>query len=234
MDAVLADTPIAYWRLDESAGMIARDSSGHGNDGTYIGGVHPGTAGAIANDPDTAATFDGATGYMDGGNRFAFAQFSDTSGVFEATLFSEVLSASRELLDQGVPVLIAVDGRLDGDQVRLMAQSIEPLDKAAAGVGASLRIYLNDAGPVELLKTLLQREAKGKGRIWLVAMTGEREVEIALRGGFGCSPQLRQAILEYVDAHNDKRKPFRWTKTADEILDKMRRFGLRTQQVHAQ
>ena len=27
-------------------------------------------------------------------------------------------------------------------------------------------------------------------------------------------------------------KPFQWTKTADEILDKMRRFGLRTQQVH--
>jgi DNA polymerase III subunit alpha len=128
------------------------------------------------------------------GNRFAFAQFSDTSGVFEATLFSEVLSASRELLDQGVPVLIAVDGRLDGDQVRLMAQSIEPLDKAAASVGASLRIYLNDASPVEQLKTLIQREARGKGRIWLVALTGEREVEIALRGGFGCSPQLRQAI----------------------------------------
>jgi hypothetical protein len=27
-------------------------------------------------------------------------------------------------------------------------------------------------------------------------------------------------------------KPFRWTKAADEILDKMRRFGIRTQQVH--
>ncbi|HYB10356.1 MAG TPA: DNA polymerase III subunit alpha, partial [Alphaproteobacteria bacterium] len=128
------------------------------------------------------------------GNRFAFAQFSDTSGVFEATLFSEVLSASRELLDQGAPVLLAVDGRVDGDQVRLMAQSIEPLDKAAAEVGASLRIYLNDLGPVEPLKSLIQREAKGKGRIWLVALTGEREIEIALRGGFGCSPQLRQAI----------------------------------------
>ena len=37
----------------------------------------------------------------------------------------------------------------------------------------------------------------------------------------------------YVDAHNENGKPFRWTKTADEILDKMRRFGLRTQQVHA-
>jgi transposase len=58
--------------------------------------------------------------------------------------------------------------------------------------------------------------------------------EKALRRGSHTSvPQLRAAILAYVDAHNDKGKPFKWTKTADEILDKMRRFGLRTQQVHA-
>jgi transposase len=58
--------------------------------------------------------------------------------------------------------------------------------------------------------------------------------EKALRRGSHTSvPQLREAILAYVEAHNDKGKPFTWTKTADEILDKMRRFGLRTQQVHA-
>lgn len=45
-------------------------------------------------------------------------------------------------------------------------------------------------------------------------------------------PQLRDAILAYVDAHNEEAKPFKWTKTADEILEKVRRFGLRTQQVH--
>jgi transposase len=57
--------------------------------------------------------------------------------------------------------------------------------------------------------------------------------EKALRRGSHTSvPQLRQAIVAYVDAHNEKGKPFTWTKTADEILDKMRRFGLRTQQVH--
>jgi transposase len=57
--------------------------------------------------------------------------------------------------------------------------------------------------------------------------------EKALRRGSHTSiPQLRQAILAYVAAHNDAKKPFRWTKTADEILDKLRRFGLRTQQVH--
>jgi transposase len=57
--------------------------------------------------------------------------------------------------------------------------------------------------------------------------------EQALRRGSHTSiPELRKAILGYVEAHNDKGKPFKWTKTADEILDKMRRFGLRVQQVH--
>lgn len=52
------------------------------------------------------------------------------------------------------------------------------------------------------------------------------------RGSFTSIPKLRTAILDYVASHNERNKPFRWTKTADEILDKMRRFGLRTQQVH--
>lgn len=52
------------------------------------------------------------------------------------------------------------------------------------------------------------------------------------RGSHTSIPQLRAAILEYVEAHNENGKPFKWTKTADAILDKMRRFGLRTQQVH--
>jgi len=52
------------------------------------------------------------------------------------------------------------------------------------------------------------------------------------RGSHTSIPQLRQAILDYVAVHNDKHAPFTWTKTADEILDKLRRFALRTQQVH--
>jgi len=43
---------------------------------------------------------------------------------------------------------------------------------------------------------------------------------------------LRAAILAYVDAHNERGIPFKWVKTADEILEKMRRFGLRVQQVY--
>lgn len=54
------------------------------------------------------------------------------------------------------------------------------------------------------------------------------------RGSHTSIPTLRSAILAYVASHNENRKPFKWTKTADEILEKMRRFGLRTQQVHGE
>ena len=37
--------------------------------------------------------------------------------------------------------------------------------------------------------------------------------------------------LDYVEAHNEEGKPFIWTKTADEILQKMQRFSLRVQKV---
>jgi transposase len=55
--------------------------------------------------------------------------------------------------------------------------------------------------------------------------------EALRRGSHTSIPQLRAAILAYVDSHNEKSKPFKWSKTADDILDKMRRFGLRTQQL---
>lgn len=52
------------------------------------------------------------------------------------------------------------------------------------------------------------------------------------RGSHTSIPQLRQAILDYVEAHNERGKPFNWTKSADEILDKLREFGERTLKVH--
>ena len=55
---VLANAPAAYWRLGETSGTAAVDTSGKGNGGSYSGGVTLASAGLI-NDPNTAATFDG-------------------------------------------------------------------------------------------------------------------------------------------------------------------------------
>jgi len=56
---VLADAPVSYWRLGESAGTTASDAKGARN-GTYSNGPTLGAPGALIDDPDAAATFDGA------------------------------------------------------------------------------------------------------------------------------------------------------------------------------
>ncbi len=45
------------------------------------------------------------------------------------------------------------------------------------------------------------------------------------RGSHDSVAQLRNAIGEFIDAHNESSRPFRWTKTADAILDSLSRFG---------
>jgi hypothetical protein len=56
---VLADSPALWWRLGETVGApVAADSSGNGRTGNYIT-TTTGTAGLVAGDADTAATFDG-------------------------------------------------------------------------------------------------------------------------------------------------------------------------------
>jgi transposase InsO family protein len=54
------------------------------------------------------------------------------------------------------------------------------------------------------------------------------------RGSHTSIPALRQAILTYVKAHNEAGKPFKWTKTAHQILESVKRFGQRTIQVHGE
>ena len=66
--AVLADAPVGYWRLGESGGTTAKDSSGNGYDGAYVNGPTLGTPGLLTNDPDTAVDFDGKNDYVDLGN----------------------------------------------------------------------------------------------------------------------------------------------------------------------
>ena len=54
------------------------------------------------------------------------------------------------------------------------------------------------------------------------------------RGSFTSVPARRSAIYEYVQAHNEDGSAFKWTKTAGDVLESVRRFGQRTHQVHGQ
>jgi hypothetical protein len=57
------DTPVSYWRLDETSGTSATDSTG-GRTGTYTGGYTLNQTGALSDVADKAVTFNGTTGYV--------------------------------------------------------------------------------------------------------------------------------------------------------------------------
>jgi hypothetical protein len=64
---VLADSPIAYWRVGDKTGTVhATEFVDGGLTASYNpnGGVTYGVIGAIKNDPDTAITLDGVTGNL--------------------------------------------------------------------------------------------------------------------------------------------------------------------------
>jgi DNA polymerase-3 subunit alpha len=129
------------------------------------------------------------------GSRFAFVELSDQSGVFEVVVFSELLAKARELLEAGKPLLVAVDARADGDGYKLMAQSFEPLEEAAAQAAHGLRIFAQTPEPLPSLKALLAREQRGKGRVAIVLdLEGGEELEFQLAETYRLSPACRQAI----------------------------------------
>lgn len=60
---ILADSPQAWYRLNEISGTVAHDNSGHGNNATLTGSFTLSQAGALG-DIDTSIGFDGLTGTL--------------------------------------------------------------------------------------------------------------------------------------------------------------------------
>ncbi|WP_270933932.1 DNA polymerase III subunit alpha [Falsiroseomonas oryzae] len=129
------------------------------------------------------------------GSRMAFVRMSDAQGAFEVTFFSEMLARAGDQLAEGNALLVTTDVRLDGETLRLTAQDVEPLEKAAAGIAGGIKLWLEQTAAVPNIRALLEREGRGRGRVVLVPVTGPgQEVEIALPGGFNVSPRLMQAM----------------------------------------
>ena len=129
------------------------------------------------------------------GSKMAWVRLSDAAGSYEVTFFSEALAASGELLREGAPILVTADLKQEGEALRITAAGAMSLEQAAAEAGASIRIWLGQSAAVPHIRTILDRERKGRGRVTLLPRLGEtQDVEIQLPGGFNVTPRLAQAL----------------------------------------
>ncbi|NDE90372.1 MAG: DNA polymerase III subunit alpha [Alphaproteobacteria bacterium] len=140
------------------------------------------------------------------GNRFAFVQLSDNSGMFEATLFSETLSLHRDALVAGTPLLLSVDVQGKPDEYRLTVQGLEKLEMVAARESQGLALVLGMDRAIAPLQTIAAKLPKGKSRIQIkIDIDGEEEAEIELSGRYTIPPDIRneikalQGVLEVQD-----------------------------------
>ncbi len=94
------------------------------------------------------------------GNRFAFVQLSDPTGLYEVTVFSDTLEAARPLLEAGQNVVLTVEATMEADTLKLLARAAQPIDAVVADAGAAgLRVRLHDAGALPSVAELLRHPA---------------------------------------------------------------------------
>jgi DNA polymerase-3 subunit alpha len=136
------------------------------------------------------------------GNRFAFAQLSDTTGAYEVTLFSDTLEMARAHLETGAKVVVTVEATLESDQLKFLGRSVAPIDAAVDDVGSiNLRIFVDAAESVPHIASVLAQACKevksgGKGLVTLCLLdpTLPGEVDIDLQAEFPVNMQIKGAL----------------------------------------
>ncbi len=136
------------------------------------------------------------------GNRFAFAQLSDPTGLYEITIFSDVLEKARDHLEAGANVVVQVEANLEADQLKLLARSVTPVDNVVADAGGmALKLFLDNVSALSPVASLLERAREtaknvrpGSVTLCLLDPTLPGEVDLDLGQEFVLNPQIKGAL----------------------------------------
>lgn len=126
------------------------------------------------------------------GQRYAFVQLSDATGVFEVTVFSELLAQYRDMLDPGTALLVTISAQFSDEATRLTCQSMESLEKAADG--GTLTVNLSTEDQARTLIRLLKTAHQGKTNIVLKVGLDKSVATFSLPSTYTLTPDLRVAL----------------------------------------
>lgn len=130
------------------------------------------------------------------GSRYAFVQFSDMSGTYEVTFFSELYANLRESLEAGSLFYLSLQARFEEDALRMTVQDARPLDQVLGQADTRWNLEVLDASALVPLKEILESTPKGRCHLSLILIpeTGG-EVRLSAPGGYTFSPMAREKIL---------------------------------------
>ena len=136
------------------------------------------------------------------GTQYAFVSLSDPTGLYEVTVFSDLLTASRDRLEPGENVVLQVKVEPSGDQVKMLANSVARLEDAVADAGAgSLAVEMQGADTIPRLAEVLGRiqaefsvSARSRGPVLLRLREGDELIEIEVANDAPLTTPARQAL----------------------------------------
>ncbi|MBE7185999.1 MAG: DNA polymerase III subunit alpha [Methylobacterium mesophilicum] len=128
------------------------------------------------------------------GNRMGIVMFSDTTGQYEAVMFSEVLALYRDMLEPGKSVVITVAAEDRPEGVNLRIGTVQSLEDEAVRVQKALRVFLRDIAPLASVQS--QLSARGDGQVSFIVLKPDAsgEIEISLPDRYRLSPQLASSL----------------------------------------
>jgi DNA polymerase-3 subunit alpha len=133
------------------------------------------------------------------GGTLAFVAMSDPTGDFEPMVMPEYVAAARETLEVGKAFVFR--GRVrwrDGD-LKMAADTFEPVEAAEARTAEDLRIVVKEGAPLDVLAqtiAALPRPQPGEARPLRIVLQLKdgREVELKARNLITASPAARAAL----------------------------------------
>ncbi len=128
------------------------------------------------------------------GNKMGIVTFSDSSGQFEAVLFSEGLSQYRDLLESGKSVVITVAAEERPEGIGLRIQTAQSLEEKSLQMQKALRVYVRDSGPLKAVAAHLNTKGDGLVSFVVIKEDGQREIEVELSERYRISPEIAAAL----------------------------------------
>lgn len=128
------------------------------------------------------------------GNKMGIIVFSDSSGQFEAVLFSEMLNQYRDVLESGKSFVLTATGEERPEGIGLRIQTIQSLEEKSLQMQKALRVYVRDSGPLRMVAGHLNAKGDGLVSFIVIKEEGKREVEVALPEKYRITPEIAAAL----------------------------------------